>query len=274
MPIAQLAEYLTKYPKLLVLTGAGVSAASGIPTYRDHNGQWQSVTPIQHQEFLEFESTRQLYWARSAVGWPVMEKATPSLSHRILKQMEDLGSITQLITQNVDGLHQKAGHRNVIDLHGRVDQVICLNCHKHESRTDVQSRLINTNPFITNFEFRPAPDGDAHLNSDRVAQIALPMCLHCGGTLKPDVVFFGGNVAQSTVDSSTQAVLDSDALLVVGSSLTVYSGFRFCKQAIKANKPVFIINQGQTRADEIATLKISSESGYILSSLLQRLHPL
>jgi len=270
-----LAEFIAQHPKLMVLTGAGVSAASGIPTYRDDAGVWQSVTPIQHQEFLADKARRQRYWARSAVGWPNVAKATPNLAHQSLAKLEAAGFVVQLVTQNVDGLHQQAGHQRVLDLHGRIDQTVCLNCGLTEHRESVQKRLLSTNPQLverlTTRPIKPAPDGDAHLDDSWLMHVNVPHCLHCDGLLKPDVVFFGGTVSRHLVDRASESLRQADALLVVGSSLQVYSGFRFCKLAQSLAKPVIAINKGITRADSMLQIKIDADCGQTLTALTRQL---
>ena len=265
MSASQLAKILQAQTKVWVITGAGVSAASGIPTYRDHGGQWQSATPIQHQEFVNDPSKRQRYWARSAVGWPTISGAKPNVTHDILAQMENAGIIHNLITQNVDGLHQKAGHQQVVDLHGRLDRAICLNCNNPETRSSIQTRLLEENPFLQQANSQPAPDGDAHLSDDIISQVKIPLCINCQGILKPDVVFFGGAVAKPIVAAASESLTSSSLMLVVGSSLMVYSGFRFCKLAEKLEIPIIAINQGETRADDLLTQKFACDSGQLLS---------
>ena len=247
----KLIQSINSGKKLVVLTGAGISAASGIPTYRNHKGLWRSVKPIQHQEFIESDHHQRRYWLRSALGWPLVANAQPNESHYRLQQLESAGIVTQLITQNVDRLHQRAGQKLVIDLHGRLDRVICLDCKTFEYRSLVQDRLMANNPFINEVAtIRTGPDGDAHINEQLVSQLCLPRCQQCNGTLMPDVVFFGGTVAKAVVTSAMNSIAEANVLLVVGSSLTVYSGFRFCRFARELGIPIYVINQGETRADE------------------------
>lgn len=268
MSLDSLLQYLQQRPKLLVLTGAGISAASGIPTYRDKAGNWLAANPIQHQEYINDFKKRQRYWARSTIGWPSIANSKPTRTHLALMELEKLGLMSMLVTQNVDRLHQRAGHNQVIDLHGRLDRVICLNCNQVEPRADLQVRLLRQNPHLQNYVTNLAPDGDAFVEDKYVSEVTPPDCLNCGHFLMPDVVFFGGTVNKQKVELASQALLNADALLAVGSSLMVYSGFRFCKMAAQMQKPVFIINQGKTRADELATLKIEQDCHQATQSLL------
>jgi NAD-dependent SIR2 family protein deacetylase len=259
-----------------VMTGAGLSTASGIPAYRDHEGRWQHTKPIQHQEFLQSETVRRRYWARSFVGWPVVSTALPNTGHHALAQLEHMGLITKLITQNVDGLHQKAGSSAVIELHGGIGQVRCLGCQQTFSRAEMQTWLKGIN---AHFDLAPpqsirsAPDGDAHLEDASYASFQLVSCPRCQGMLKPDVVFFGDNVPRDRVAEAAKAIEDAGALLVVGSSLIVYSGFRFADLAYRTGKPVVAINQGVTRADAFLTAKLDADCSVALAQLLQLATP-
>ncbi len=253
-----LSEYFERYRHWAVLTGAGVSAASGIPTYRDATGGWLRNRPIQHQEFVHHVSSRQRYWGRSLIGWPGIREARPNSLHLALTRFEAAEYSTLLITQNVDRLHQRAGSKAVVDLHGRLDKVRCLNCNAGYEREYVQSHLVRLNPQHHQFATVARPDGDADLADQDVASVRILDCEACGGTLMPDVVFFGGNVPRERVQQCQAAVASAEGLLVVGSSLQVYSGFRFCKQAIALGKPLIVVNEGKTRADDLATLKIET----------------
>lgn len=269
--IAPILEFISKQSQLLVITGAGISAASGIPTYRDDQGTWQRSQPIQHQEFIRSEHYRQHYWSRSAVGWPPVAKATPNKAHRELASLEEAGKLSLLVTQNVDRLHQRAGHRHVIDLHGRMDRVICLDCGQYESREDLQIRLLRDNPFLETLTAPMAPDGDADIRDGYADQISCPRCPHCGGTPMPDVVFYGGSVPRERVVNIQNKLEASDGVLVVGSSLSVYSAFRFCKSAREKSIPIAVINRGITRADELATLKFNADCEDTLEHINQHL---
>ncbi|MDA8662364.1 NAD-dependent protein deacetylase [Luminiphilus sp.] len=271
--VESLSTWLRRIERWTVLTGAGISADSGIPTYRDQHGKWLRVDPIQHKEFIESDQKRKRYWARSMVGWPGVEKALPNVHHTALATLERIGKISTLITQNVDRLHQKAGSQRVIDLHGRLDRVVCLSCGQHEVRAALQARLLATNPFVVNYSQIARPDGDADVPDHFVAQTQEPVCTSCGGVLMPDVVFFGGTVPKPRVDACFNALNNSTGLLVVGSSLQVYSGFRFCRMAEKLRMPIIIVNEGDTRADDIATLKVSDAGLSRLVSAVDQITP-
>jgi NAD-dependent SIR2 family protein deacetylase len=267
--LSPLVDFIDSHPRLLVLTGAGCSAPSGIPTYRDHAGQWQRNTPIQHADFVRFEASRKRYWARSLAGWPAVSQAQPNAAHKTLVSMEGRGQIPLLVTQNVDRLHQRAGHQQVIDLHGRLDQVTCLTCDAKSSRDVMQLRLLALNNIDVPTTTRLAPDGDADVEEQLTQTLHIPTCEICGGTLKPDVVFFGGAVPKNTVESIYAALTQVDGMLVVGSSLTVFSGFRFCREAHKQGLPIAAINQGTTRADDLFSLKIEADCVSTLNDLAQ-----
>lgn len=262
-----LSRFLAINPRLLVLTGAGVSLESGIPTYRDQQGNWLHVTPIQEQAFMSDAHTRRRYWARSWYGWPLVRDARPNAAHIALAQLEQRGHIELLVTQNVDGLHQRAGSFNVVDLHGRVDRVRCMGCAAVHSRDEVQQRLARENVWPTRQQQSARPDGDMDVPDDLLPGLQLPRCSQCRADLRPDVVFFGGNVPPSTVEECHDALKRSDALLVVGSSLRVFSGYRFCRRAHQLGKPIAIINPGVTRADDLAQLRLYSPAGPLLNQL-------
>ena len=261
-----LRDFLTANPRIVVLTGADISLACGIPTYRDRAGTWLHSEPIKHQEFLSDPGRRQRYWARSMRGWPAVRDAQPSDAHRALTSLKRAGYIDTIITQNVDRLHQRAGSEQVIDLHGRLDRVRCLDCGTTHCRDTIQQQLTTTNVNLLPIA-HARPDGDADLSSEQERHFNIPDCSKCGGTLMPDVVFFGGTVPGERVQACREAVARADALLVVGSSLQVFSGFRFCRQAQKLEKPLAILNPGTTRADDIAQLKLSSDCQTLLSML-------
>lgn len=267
---AALADFVIRHRRLVVLTGAGVSAPSGIPTYRNTDGVWTRNAPIQHREFITRESARQRYWARSFAGWPAVLAAQPNDAHRALVQLEALDRISLLVTQNVDRLHQRAGHRQVIDLHGRLDQVLCLDCAAVLSRAEVQEHLRALNSHLGEPETLH-PDGDADVPDDLIARVVIPPCQRCGGVLKPNVVFFGDSVDRDLVATINAALATADGLLVIGSSLMVYSGFRFCRFAAEQGLPLACINPGATRADDLFQLKVSADCGPVLSSLVSAL---
>ena len=262
-----LADFLQQHPSLMVLTGAGCSTAAGLGDYRDKTGQWKRKQPITGQVFINNESARKRYWARSSVGWPSFSRAMPAAAHRALRVLEHSGHIKLLVTQNVDRLHQKAGHEQVIDLHGVLASVSCITCRHAVNRDDFQDALIEQNAWLTTLTAAHAPDGDADLELSDLDAMQLPACESCGGILKPDVVFFGETVPRKTVDTAMRAIAAADALMVAGSSLMVYSGFRFCREARRLNKPIVIVNDGITRADDLAELKVAGDCGARLATL-------
>ncbi|MCB1787878.1 MAG: NAD-dependent protein deacetylase [Gammaproteobacteria bacterium] len=253
-----LQAFLDAHPRLFVLTGAGVSIASGIPGYRDLDGAWQRPPPVQYRDYLDHAHTRRRFWARSLAGWRWFSQARPNAGHTALAAWEAAGRISQLTTQNVDRLHQAAGSRKVIDLHGRLDQVVCLDCGTHHARAAIQHRLVELNPACEAGPATIAPDGDAELDTAGLDDFAVPDCPSCGGLLKPDVVFFGEQIPHARVEGAVQALLEADALLVIGSSLMVYSGYRFCRLAAEHRIPSAAINLGRTRADDLLGLKVSA----------------
>lgn len=240
-----------------------------MPTYRDGNGTWLYRRPIQHNEFIRDENVRKRYWARSLLGWPAVRDAVPNDAHTAIAALEAKGHLELLVTQNVDRLHQRAGSRQVIDLHGRVDRVRCLDCDHLTERESLQRILTEANPhFLLDVTADIRPDGDRDLPDEHLAQFRLPLCSRCRGTLKPDVVFFGGSVPRARTDSGYAALTRADALLAVGSSLQVYSGYRFCRHAAAQGKPIAIINPGRTRADDLAQLKVALPAAAALQALL------
>ena len=263
----QLASFLGRHRRVLVLTGAGISTASGIPDYRSRDGVRRGKAPVQGPEFRKSAAVRRRYWARSMVGYPTLARAAPNNAHQAIAHLQADGIVGALITQNVDGLHQRAGSAGVLELHGNIHLVVCLDCQASFPRAFVQGLLEELNPTVTGALATAAPDGDAHLEPDALATFHVPDCLHCGGTLKPDVVFFGDGVP-SARNVAAQARMDAaDALLVVGSSLMVFSGFRFCRMAAAAGKPIAAINLGVTRADDLLTLKIDDSAERLLPAL-------
>lgn len=259
--------FVREHDRLFVLSGAGISTDSGIPGYRDDTGQWKRSPPVQWPDFLRSPSTRQRYWARSMVGWPVVARARPNPAHRALAQLEAAGRVRQLVTQNVDGLHQRAGSAAVIELHGNVSQAICLDCGAQHSRADIQRRLEQDNPTFCELCATPAPDGDADLQPRLIETFRVPTCSFCDGTLKPAVVFFGESVPRQRVEDASLALERADALLVVGSSLMVYSGYRFCEWATRMGKPIAAINLGRTRADHLFSVKVEASCAAVLAPL-------
>jgi NAD-dependent SIR2 family protein deacetylase len=266
-----LAEFVRRHPRLVVLTGAGCSTASGIPDYRDAAGNWKPGPPVLGAQFVRELPARQRYWARSMNGWPRFQGAQPNAAHRALASLEKRGHVRHLITQNVDGLHQRAGSRAVTELHGSLARVRCLACGVVCSRAAVQRTLERDNPGFRDLDAAPAPDGDARLEAKGLAQFRVPDCPHCGGTLKPDVVFFGESVPAQAVGTCFDALAQADALLCVGTSLMVYSGFRFCRHAAARGQPVAALNLGRTRADDMLALKVPACCDEVLTALLEEL---
>lgn len=260
-------RFITTHRRLFVLTGAGCSTDSGIPDYRDADGDWKRAKPVTYQAFMGEELTRQRYWARSLVGWRRFGKALPNPTHRALARLEQLGKLELLLTQNVDGLHQRAGSRQVVDMHGRLDTVRCMGCEHRSPRHALQDALLALNPSWATLDASSAPDGDAELDGYDFSSFAIPPCPHCGGILKPDVVFFGENVPRDRVATAMQALDAADAMLVVGSSLMVFSGYRFAHAAAKAGKPIAAVNLGRTRADPLLSLKVEQSCAEALAFL-------
>lgn len=263
----RLADFIGARHRLAVLSGAGISAGSGIPTYRDRNGLWLRSDPITHQAFVSKKSARQRYWLRSYSGWPAVQLANPSISHLAISALEQVGKISQVITQNVDRLHQKAGSNRVIDLHGRLDQVICMDCRQLVDRQLLQQVLLSLNPFLTT-DAQAAPDGDADVPENQIDLVTVPECERCGGTLKPHVVFFGDNVEKTLVQDIYDCLDDSDGLLVVGTSLKVFSGYRFCRYAAQAGLPILSVNPGISRGEDLMQEIIRADADEVLGSLL------
>lgn len=263
----RLADFIRRHPKLMILTGAGVSTDSGIPDYRDNQGAWKRKQPVQHQEFMGSLAIRQRYWGRSLIGWPVMSRSQPNPAHWHLAELERRERTELLVTQNVDRLHQRAGSEKVVDLHGRADRIVCMSCDFECDRQDVHDRCFDLNPDFHRFRATTAPDGDADLDVD-FSSFRIHDCPTCGGILKPDVVFFGDSVPKTRVQQALDALEASDGLLVIGSSLMVFSGYRFCRYAQQWNKPMATLNLGRTRADDIVSLKLNARIGETLSATL------
>ena len=258
MTISPLGEFIDRHPRLFVLTGAGCSTDSGIPDYRDAEGNWKRSPPVNFAAFLGSTAVRQRYWARSLIGWPRISRARPNGAHAALARLERDGRIDLLVTQNVDGLHQSAGSERLIDLHGRIDQVRCMGCERMTSRAALQAQLLDCNAEWRDLEARSAPDGDADLNGLPFERFAVPPCEHCGGVLKPDVVFFGESVPRPRVEACMARLEQAGALLIVGSSLMIYSGYRFVQHAARRGLPIAAINLGRTRADALLSLKVTA----------------
>ncbi|MEO7497666.1 MAG: NAD-dependent protein deacetylase [Massilia sp.] len=268
---SQLADFLARHDNVLALTGAGVSTASGIPDYRDRDGVRRGRDPIQGPEFRKSDAVRRRYWARSMVGWPTLANARSNAGHRAIAHLEARGKLSAVITQNVDGLHQQAGSERVLELHGNIHYVRCLECRSRFTRAFIQTLLQECNPHMQGAHAAPAPDGDAHLEPAALEYFRVPKCIYCAGVLKPDVVFFGDGVAPDRTEQAFADLDRADALLVIGSSLMVYSGFRFCRAAAEAGKPIALVNLGKTRADGLIGLKIAESAERVLPSVCTQL---
>ena len=261
--------FIEQQQTVLLLTGAGCSTESGLGDYRDREGNWKCSPPMDGREFRRDATARQRYWARSYAGWPAFSEARPNRCHNALLQLQRRGWADTLVTQNVDGLHQQAGHTNVIDLHGRLDTVVCLDCGTRESRHFFQQQLREQNPDQNLAITALRPDGDAIVDSESIAKLQIPPCQRCGGVIKPDVVFFGENVPQQRVAAVYGALELANGLIVFGSSLMVYSGLRFVRRALQCGKPVAVVNEGVTRADDAVNLKLNLRIAPLLELLLK-----
>ena len=260
-----LRDWIASHRRVFALTGAGCSTASGIPDYRDAEGEWKRRPPVMIQAFRTQDAVYRRYWARAYAGWPRLTAAAPNTAHRAFAAWEAAGTLVQLVTQNVDRLHQRAGSRAVIDLHGRLDVVVCLDCGVRTSRTALQEAMAAANS-AWRAQAVTAPDGDADIDAAVVESFAAPRCYRCSGLLKPDVVFFGENVPRDRYERACEALAGADALLVAGSSLMVYSGFRFVRLAHEAGLAIAIVNRGRTRGDDFAELKVERDVGSTLTA--------
>jgi NAD-dependent SIR2 family protein deacetylase len=252
-----LIDFVARHPRLLVITGAGCSTAAGIPDYRDEHGAWKRRESMRYHVFTGDALARRRYWGRSMLGWHTMAHAQPTAAHHALAQLERAGRLALLATQNVDGMHQAAGSAAVVDLHGRIDTVCCLGCGARSPRRAMQQELTARNQDWLALDARSLPDGDADLDGLDFSRFDVPDCPHCGGLLKPDVVFFGESVQRERVAAVRAALARADAVLVAGSSLMVYSGYRFVEEAVAAGKPV-------------VALKVETEVGRALRVLAQQ----
>jgi NAD-dependent SIR2 family protein deacetylase len=267
-PMEELREFIERHSRLFVLTGAGCSTDSGIPDYRDADGEWKRAQPVQFRSFMDDGLTRKRYWARSLVGWRRFGRARPNDAHRALAALERQGRVGLLVTQNVDRLHQAAGSHAVVDLHGRLDTVRCMSCGRRLLREELQQELLRRNPEWADLDAHDAPDGDADLHGLDFTAFEVPACDQCGGVLKPDVVFYGESVPKERVATAMRAVKEADAMLVVGTSLMVYSGYRFAREAAAAGKPIATVNLGRTRADDLVSLKVRQSCAAALAFLI------
>ncbi len=269
-PLAALADYVSG-GDVLVLSGAGISTDSGIPDYRGANGSLRRYTPMTFQTFVSDDAARRRYWARSHMGWRRFAAARPNLGHHMVARLQELGLLSGIITQNVDGLHQAAGAFDVIDLHGRLDRVVCLSCRTLLPRAELDVMLHGANPSFGADVVAMNPDGDAEIADHELAGFNVVSCRGCAGVLKPDVVFFGENVPRPTVEHCFSLLSRSRLLLVLGSSLTVMSGYRFVRRAARDGVPVAIVNQGPTRGDDEAALLVEAPLAEALTELLTQL---
>ena len=261
----ELADFVSRYSRVAILSGAGCSTASGIPDYRDDEGEWKHRRPMQFSDFISLADNRRRYWAQSLSGWQRFSAAQPNSAHAAIADLEKNGLVNVVVTQNVDNLHRRAGSNNVIDLHGVLDEILCLACHTKFARAEFQEQLCIANPDWTVNFTGIAPDGDARLARDDFSSFTVPACENCGGMLKPNVVFFGEPVPTARVTRASEEIGNAEALLIVGSSLMVFSGYRFVRDANNAGIPVAIVNRGVTRADQFATIKVRSDCASVLA---------
>lgn len=267
---AQLRE-LVAGGAVAVLTGAGLSTESGIPDYRGASGALRRHTPMTYQAFTRDPVSRRRYWARSHLGWRHVARAEPNDGHRAVADLQRAGLLAGVVTQNVDGLHQRGGAHGVEELHGSLDRVVCLGCGRASARDELDRRLRLANPGFDALVTAINPDGDADLRDDELDGFRPVACASCGGMLKPDVVFFGETVPRARVDRVFALVGRARLLLVLGSSLTVMSGYRFVIRATEAGVPVAIVNQGRTRGDARAALTVDAPLGRVLPDLARSL---
>lgn len=256
---------------VLVLSGAGISTESGIPDYRGEGGSLSRHTPMTYQEFTASDQARRRYWARSHLGWRTFGRARPNAGHRAVAAFARHGLVAAVITQNVDGLHQAAGSKDVVELHGSLGRVVCLSCGTFSPRGELAKRLQEANAGFDPVAAAINPDGDADLTDEQVGDFRVVPCTLCGGILKPDVVFFGENVPPQRVEHCRTLVREAASLLVLGSSLTVMSGLRFVRQTVQSDKPVLIINRDPTRGDLHAVTRVALPLGTALTTMAERL---
>ena len=264
-----LVQFLREHRPLCVITGAGCSTNSGIFDYRDAEGNWKRPQPVLLDDFLNSASARRRYWARSMLGWPLFSRAAPNIAHVALKRLEEHGFVGSVITQNVDDLHEAAGQRNIIPLHGSLRTVTCVACRRRVDRKDIQARVEAANPQFVSAAVMPDAGGEGYYSIDVDESFAVPHCEVCGGVLKPDVVFFGENVSAGVKRNANEAIRRAKGVLVVGSSLMVYSSFRLVKFAHAQGIPIAILGHGVTRGDSLASLTIRREITSTLDELIK-----
>ncbi|XP_062593060.1 NAD-dependent protein lipoamidase sirtuin-4, mitochondrial-like [Saccostrea cucullata] len=265
-----LSEFIDKGRNILVMTGAGISTESGIPDYRSQGVGLYATSksrPVIYQDFVKSEKVRQRYWARNFIGWPMFSSVQPNISHKFLKKLEDLGKVCWLVTQNVDALHYKAGSTKLTELHGSTHRVACMRCDYKVPRSELQVMIETLNPTWRAFSNELAPDGDIQLSQEEIEGFQTPLCPKCSGPLKPEIIFFGDNVPKSTVNFVFEKVQECDKVLVIGSSLEVYSGYRFALRASEMKKPISLLNIGPNRADKLADLKIDAKCSDVLKQV-------
>lgn len=268
LPLLDQAERILAGRRIAVLTGAGVSTDSGIPDYRGEGAPVRR--PMTFQTFLADARARQRYWAGSHLGWRYFASAAPNAGHVALAGLELAGVVNGVITQNVDGLHLRAGSRHVVDVHGSMDRVFCLSCGQQFAREDIAARMTRDNPWLAEPEnVKLNPDGDVDI--DAVGEMVVPDCTVCEGMLKPDVVFFGEFVPATKFTAAAALIRSADALVIAGSSLVVNSGIRLLEQAVRRRLPIVIVNRGVTKGDPRATLKIEAGTSEVLAALRERL---
>ena len=267
----RLIEFVRAHPNLVILTGAGLSTASGIGDYRGQDGAWKRRPPIELRDFLRSDHARRRYWSRSMTGWPHFAAALPNAGHQAVARIARAGRLVGTITQNVDGLHARAGHDDVVELHGRLAHVHCLKCAAKFERATVQEWLVGANPSFAARALELLADGDAELADDDVATFNVPDCPTCGALLKPSVVFFGESVPRYVVERALALVDRASALMLIGTSVMVYSGYRFCRVAAAQRKPIVSINRGVTRADALLEFKVEADCADVLVRLVDAL---
>lgn len=268
--LEQLQPFISQASRLFVISGAGLSTESGIPDYRSEGVGLYARTnrrPMQHSEFVRSEKSRQRYWARNYVGWPQFSSHQPNSAHLALRDWEEKGKLHWLVTQNVDALHLKAGQQRLTELHGSTHRVVCLDCGELTPRAELQKRFTALNPGWEATACAVAPDGDVFLEEEQVLNFRVPACNACGGVLKPEVTFFGDVVNRNTVHFVHNKLAESDAVLVAGSSLQVFSGYRFLLAASERKLPIAIVNIGATRADHLTDIRVSARCGEVLPAI-------